>query len=542
MSRSSFKLVCDAARGHGCLPSGAWPRVWMRCPACQGWGARLFDSDGELEFVCPEQGCSLDAALAVMELDSDEVSARVSTTPGRLIITAADVPSRSVRWAWEQRLAISNLAVATGVEGLGKGTFFAWLIARLSHGDLPGDWSGQPVDTLIVAGEDGIGDTWRPRLDLAGADLDRVSFLNLGQLSDDWNLRDGIDELRSAVEQAAADVIYIDAALDHMPPAKAGESINSPTFVRQALNPLRQLVRDEDLVGMFGLHPPKIRSANFRDLVQASQAFSAIPRIGWLFDFHPDDRPSDPRRRRVLIRGKGNLGRDPGALEFRIEGRPYLSDDGRTSEREVVADVKPSSVTMADLAPGAVIGSREPNKAEQVADMLRETLSDGAWHRAAPIRAELADAGLNSDSVVKAGRRLAKVRSRKRPGQRGGPWEWCIDQSADGSDGLLDSSAPARARGVSDSDSSSSRDPDPSVDGKNPRIHDFAGNSGSSMKNPSRDGYRAHVCGTGAGQVDLVTVADVIDRFEGTAELSDAHYEAVTWEVPATGATWGRTS
>jgi len=222
-------------------------------------------------------------------------------------------------------------------------------------------------------------------LDLAGADPARVSFLDLNSLAPDWRLRDGIDDLRAAVEETSAKAIFIDALLDHMPAPKAGESINSPTFVPQALGPLKRLVRDLELVAQFSMHPPKARSGDFRDLLQASQAFSAIPRVGWLLAFHPDDDADDPDRRRLLIRGKGNLGRDPGALEFRIVGRDYLHDGGRREEREAATDIVPSAVTIADLAPGKMLGAREPTKAERAADIIREELQDGDWHESEPI-------------------------------------------------------------------------------------------------------------------------------------------------------------
>jgi hypothetical protein len=347
-------------------------------------------------------------------------------TGSPLIVRAAAVQSRSIRWAWRGRFAVGYMVVKTGVEGLGKSVFDAYVTGALTRGELEGEWEGQPVNVLVVAGEDGIADTWRPRLDLAEADLDRVAFLNFDQLGADWNIRDGIDMLDAAVTAADARVILIDSALDHMPGARAGESINSPTFVRQAFAPLRALTRDRELVTQFSLHPPKAQSANFRDLVQASQAFSAIPRIGLLFAYHPDDQPDDPDRRRVCVRGKGNIGRDPGALEFRIVGRRYCHDDGVTSDREMVVGVKPSNVTMADLAPDRAIGAREPSKTEVAADIIHQALSGGEWRLAATVTAALESSGVTSRSVITAACAVASVEKRKRPGQTGGPWEWRI--------------------------------------------------------------------------------------------------------------------
>jgi hypothetical protein len=200
---------------------------------------------------------------------------------GSPVKRASGVSSRAIKWAWKGRMACGYLTVWTGEEGLGKSVFAAWLAARASRGELAeGIWQGQPVDVLIVAGEDAIEDTWNPRLKLAGADLDRVSYLDLEELGPYWNVRDGIGDARAAVKETGAKLVVIDALLDHFPPTSGGESINNPTTVRAALAPLKQLVQELEITGIISLHPPKSRGVAFRDLVQASQAFSAIPRLG----------------------------------------------------------------------------------------------------------------------------------------------------------------------------------------------------------------------------------------------------------------------
>ncbi len=400
--------------------------------------------------------------------------------PVSLVTRASDVQSRSIRWAWTGRLAVGYLTVITGVEGLGKSVFAAWMIARLTRGELPGDWYGEPVDALVIAGEDGIADTWRVRLELACANLDRVSFLNLDQLPLGWNLRDGIEQLDEALSETGAKFTTIDAALDHFPPPKGGESVNSPTYVRQALGPLKRLVRERDICGSFGLHPPKARGGNFRDLVQASQAFSAIPRVGLLFDYHPDDAADDPDRRRVLLRGKGNIGRDPGALTFRVVARPFTHDDGQTTDREVVTDVEVSTVTLADLTPDRLVGTREPTKAEQAADILRAELDDHDWHPAALVREQLAAADLDSGSVRTKALQLCAVEKRKT--ERA--WWWRIPPAGQGSteDGPLPA---ARARCLSDDGPLLTDEQNPNNNGKGPRVHGQSANDSGEGKGPS---------------------------------------------------------
>jgi hypothetical protein len=211
-----------------------------------------------------------------------------------------------------------------------------------------------------------------------------------------------------------------------MPEPKGGESVNSPTFVRTAFDPLKRMTRDLGVVGPLSMHPPKAKGVSFRDLVQASQAFSAIPRVGLYVAYHPDDDQDDPACRRVLVRGKGNIGRNPGALEFRISETPYMHDDRRVQGREFVDGVGPSDVTMSDLRPDKVVGARADTKTDQAVAFLDKALAGGDWHESAPLLVELSAHGLGGDSVVREACKRLAVMKRKRPGETDGPWEWRI--------------------------------------------------------------------------------------------------------------------
>ena len=340
-----------------------------------------------------------------------------------LLIRLADVRSRSVRWLWEGRLPIGYLVVQSGVEGLGKSLFAAWMVARLSRGELPGEYEGSPTRSLVIAGEDAINDTWKPRLELAGVDPEHVALLDLPKMGDAWNVMD-IEPLAGAVLAADAGLVFIDALLDHMPPPHKGEGVNQPTFVRRALGPLKRLAREAELTCLFSLHPPKNLGNQARDMVQASQAFSAVARSALLFGYHPDDDRDDDDRRRVLLRGEqSNLGRNPGALEFRVVGRSHLHDDGRETEREVVEDVRPSSITLADLQPNRAVGAREPTKHERATEYLRGALGDHQWHEAAAMMAQLDAQGISARTVQNAATELG-VR-REKNGRDGG-WLWWL--------------------------------------------------------------------------------------------------------------------
>ena len=459
---SGIEMVLQALSEVGIQPSQKDGGVWRgKCPSCRGddrLTIRLTDHNGHVWMGCQSAQCNADymSIWNAIGLTPSEVNGPIEEpkAPTPAPIKASSVKSRSIRWAWKGRLALAYLGVMTGIEGLGKSVFGAWLMAQITRGQLAGEWYGKPKNVLIVAGEDAIDDTWNPRLDLAGADLDRVFFMDLDKLGAGWNVRDGIDQLRDNVIAAEASFVFFDALLDHLPPARSGEGASQPAFVREALFPLKLLIRTRAMAGLMSLHPSKTKGTQFRDLVQLSQAFTAIPRIGLLFDVHPDDDRSDPSHRRVLLRGKGNIGRDAGALEFKVKGVDYFHEaDGVTQSREVVYDVKPSTVTMADLHKQA---KKEPTKTELAMDIIRLALSGGDWMPAAPNNEKLEAAGCASRSVQTEACRRLEVEKRK-AGYDGSGWEWRIpvdDEETEVSEATEDgplvpsTDPPSPARGV----------------------------------------------------------------------------------------------
>jgi hypothetical protein len=337
---------------------------------------------------------------------------------------ATSEKSRRIRWAYAGRLALGYLAVWSGAGDVGKSLFAAWVIGRLGRGELDGEFYGSPQDSLIIATEDGREDMWKPRLVAVGADLERVSFLDT---PDSWNLRDGIDIISAAVDGTGARLVFVDAAMEHMPPSRGGENVNSPTFVRGAMGPLARLTREREITSLFGLHPPKARAGTFADAVQASGAFSQLARIGLLFGYHPDDLEL-PReqQRRVVLRGKGNAGRNPGALSYRIAERIVQLDDGDTDFIGYVCDVQPCDITESQLLraerPQARdADERQPTKAEQVERLILERFADGEERES--MRDELIAAGYAATTVDRA-RQNVCMTPRKQTGSMTGPWMW----------------------------------------------------------------------------------------------------------------------
>lgn len=307
---------------------------------------------------------------------------------------------------------------------------------------LPGEFYGQPTGALLVATEDGWDDLWKPRLVAAGATLDLVGFLNV---EDNWNIRDGVAVIGAALDEFSAGVVFVDAVMEHLPDSKGAENANSTTFVRGALRPFARLTHERGISGLISTHPPRRPPASFSDAYHGSGAFTQMSRSCLLYGWHPDDRtlPEDGRRR-VMLRAAGNIGRDPGALSFRIGGRTVDLDDGTQDELGYVFDIEACAITARDLLNvDRGIGADDTpgvSKVGQACGRIRDYLADGEWHPA--LRPTLEAEGFGGGTIHSACKRVGV--EIKKQGLTGG-WRWRL-RSSETRDFSTDRPPIARAR------------------------------------------------------------------------------------------------
>lgn len=134
---------------------------------------------------------------------------RPAPEPGQLPagwIRASDAPeSRSVDWLAPNRLARGHVTYLYGEEGIGKSTWWVYVVAKLTQG-------GHLVVLIIT--EDGWEDTVRPRMEAAGVNLDNVILLNTAEDPDDFEM--GIPGPRWLTEQKLPPVslVVIDGLAD----------------------------------------------------------------------------------------------------------------------------------------------------------------------------------------------------------------------------------------------------------------------------------------------------------------------------------------
>jgi len=161
-----------------------------------------------------------------------------------LLRPAADVEPESPRWWWQGRIPLGSVSLLAGREGLGKSTVSTELGAQATRGELTGDLHGKPAHVVYASAEDSPETTIVPRLLAAGADLDRVSLLEVvyrddgAELPGALTLPDDTPALADAVREADARLLVLDPLVSYLP----GEvNAHRDQHVRRVLAPLAAL-------------------------------------------------------------------------------------------------------------------------------------------------------------------------------------------------------------------------------------------------------------------------------------------------------------
>jgi putative DNA primase/helicase len=244
--------------------------------------------------------------------------------PGIDIVRASDVKPKKLARLWNGRFHRSKLGFIAGEPGLGKSLIAIHMAATVSIG---GDWPhGEGTacrgDVIYISAEEGAADTIRPRLEAAGADLDRVHLIeavndDLGQRP--FNLVVDLGRLDQSLQTIRKPrLVIVDPSNACMNSTDARSfSPNNVTQVRALLWRLEALAAKHRVAIVFVTHFNKAKGGSALSRVTGSFAFVAAAHSVFTVTRKHDDPDI-----RIFAPAKNNLGRDVDALAFRIEQRP----------------------------------------------------------------------------------------------------------------------------------------------------------------------------------------------------------------------------
>ena len=179
--------ACEKLAGE--IPDGY--RVIRLKPARKDWNEILCDENADRKKVIQE--------TVTMKMQENE-----ALVP---MLCYKDIEQTSVEWLWFPYIPFGKLTIIQGNPGEGKTYFAMMLTAACTNRRLfPNMEDIEPFNVIYQTAEDGMGDTIKPRLVEAGADLSRVMVIDDSEevltLSD--------DRIEKAVRQNHVRLVIID--------------------------------------------------------------------------------------------------------------------------------------------------------------------------------------------------------------------------------------------------------------------------------------------------------------------------------------------
>lgn len=354
------------------------------------------------------------------------------------------IKDRAIEWLWPNRLAVGKMNLICGFAEKGKSQITINIAATVSNGGEWPDKSGNAEEgaVIIVSAEDDDGDTIKPRLKFAGANVANVltipSVVTIrdknGRRARVLNIYEDLDRLAITIENIRRDGKIVRAIIFDPLNAYFGTKDNKTdsfktSDMRAVLTPLKEWAA-KNRVAIIGItHFNKDqKGTNLLHRIVDSQAITAATRTVWACL----DRDVDGVKQLVFARGKNNIGpADTKALIYEIEGGEIDLDDfeGKASTARIKW-LGELVITAQDLMQPGKPG-RKGNRVADAIEFLEDFLSDGP-RPASAVMAEGKKNGHTPYALKEAKDQLGIVSTK---GHFGGDdddgWSWSLPDSGD---------------------------------------------------------------------------------------------------------------
>ncbi|MFE3280951.1 AAA family ATPase [Nocardia sp. NPDC059239] len=321
----------------------------------------------------------------------------------RLKVTrGSEVTTKRVRWVMPDWIPAGALTLLAGREGLGRSTIAVSLCAQVTRGTLEGgEWAGAARNVLYVHTEDAREFTVAPRLKAAGADMDRVLFVDVQtEVTDTGMLILPLDT--AALEQVVAEhdvsFVVLDAATSAMSSDLSGKDDRQ---VRQYLEPLAQLAARRECVVLGLCHFGKRDGNDTGKLILGSIAWSQVARS--VLSVAKDEDTGNL----IVTNTKGNLAPRTRSMEAVIESATIATEDG-DAEVGVLRWLGESDRDARELLGGPEDGVAEDERTE-AEGWLEDYLTEHGSASAKDVKTEARKQGIAERTLKRAAKKLGIV-------------------------------------------------------------------------------------------------------------------------------------
>ena len=346
---------------------------------------------------------------------------------------ASDIRARKVHFIARDLIPMGTLTVLSGNSGIGKTTIALQYLAQLTRGTLDGFYKGKPQTVLILSPEDDEASITRPRLEAAGADLDRVHFMSATRRTDTGEIDSyiqfpaDIPMLEEAVKQTAAAAVLIDPISSLI-----SGNLDKREDVRAAFDPLAAQIAKEYRLGIILIAHNRKGVGQVRHMVSGSTAITDAARS--VLAVAKDDENETI----VLAVDKSSYSQSEGMnLAYRLTSVDVPLANGQTTTVARADYVGESQVTVAELHArhsGEEHASQERSEIER---HIYEYLVDcGGSAEAKDVIKAAAAAGFKPDDVKKARSRMRspRIETQRQGFGQGAKYIWSMGDAMDAMD------------------------------------------------------------------------------------------------------------
>ena len=314
------------------------------------------------------------------------------------MIRMSQIQSQEIEWLWYPFIPYGKLTIVQGDPGDGKTTLVLNIAAKLSKGEcLDEDMKlAEPVNVIYQTAEDGLSDTVKPRLELAGAECERIIVID----ESDKSLSMIDERLEEAIVKTNARLLILDPIQAYL---GGGMDMNRANEARDMTKKLGLLAEKTKCAIVLIGHMNKASGNKAAYRGMGSIDFFAVARSVLLVG-----RVEGEPNTRAVVQIKNNLAAfgHPKAFSLSENGFKWLGD------YEITADE-----VLGGIAPKA-------NKLETAKQFLRELAKTSNMMQSKEIFDKAEEQGISKRTVENAKKELG-VWAKK----INNSWYWELDKA-----------------------------------------------------------------------------------------------------------------